>query len=146
MAGSIDGCFVIELCQRQPRLLDPEFLAFLRKKPCSCGCGRAAPSEAAHIRIGLFAGQMKPHDRNALPLNAWCHRLAPDSQHADEKSFWKRRGVDPFELAARYYREYGGEGGREKKNRTIIKPRLPKEKRQKIPSRPFPKGRKFNDR
>lgn len=130
--------------QRQPRLLDAGFLEFLRQKPCCCGCRRAAPSEAAHIRIGLFAGAMKPHDRDALPLNAWCHRLAPDAQHADEKGFWARRGVDPFELAARYYAEYGGTGGQPKKRRTKTKPRRPKEKRAKIPSRPFPKGRKFN--
>jgi hypothetical protein len=126
-----------DLRQREPRLLDPGFLVFLRKKPCSCGCGRAAPSEAAHIRIGLFAGAMKPHDRDALPLNRWCHREAPDSQHADEKTFWKRRGLDPFAIAARFYAEYGGTGGKPKKRRTIIRPRLPKENRAKIKSRGF---------
>lgn len=135
---------VTDLRQRDPRLHDDGFLQFLRTKPCCCGCGRAAPSEAAHIRIGLFAGAMKPHDRDALPLNAWCHRLAPDAQHADEKGFWARRGVDPFELAARYYAEYGGDGGHAKVKRTKVKPRRPKEKRANIPSRPFPKGRKFN--
>lgn len=122
------------LRQRTPRLLDPGFLAFLRKKPCCCGCRRAAPSEAAHIRIGLFAGQMKPHDRHALPLNAWCHREAPDNQHKDEKGFWARRNVDPFALADAYYAEYGGTGGKAKKTRTIIRPRLPKEERTKIRS------------
>jgi hypothetical protein len=137
--------FMTELRQRQPRLLDAGFLAFLRTKPCACGCGRAAPSEAAHIRIGLFAGQMKPHDRDALPLNRWCHREAPDSQHADEKSFWNSRSLDPFKIAAALYQEYGGTGGKPRKPRTIIRPRIPKDKRQKIPARkaPWPK-RKFS--
>lgn len=132
--------------QRQPRLYDPGYLAFLRKKPCCCGCGRAAPSEAAHIRIGLFAGQMKPHDKHAVPLNAWCHRLAPDNQHNGEAAFWERCGKDPFELAAAFYDEYGGTGGKPRKPRTTIKPRLPKERRQKIPGRPFGKQkRKFGN-
>lgn len=126
-----------QLRQRQPRLFDPGFLAFLRTKPCSCGCGRAPKSEAAHIRIGLLAAGMKPHDKHAVPLNAWCHRLAPDSQHADERGFWEKRGLDPFDIAAKLYAEYGGTGGAPKKRRTISKPRRPKEKRAKIQSRGF---------
>lgn len=132
----------MQLRQREPRLLDPGYLAFLRKKPCACGCGRAAPSEAAHIRIGLFAGQMKPHDKHAVPLNRWCHQDAPDAQHKDEKGFWRRRGLDPFAIAARLYAEYGGTGGKARKRRTTIRPRLPKEKRAKIQSRGFPKQKR----
>jgi hypothetical protein len=131
-----------ELRQRQPRLLDAGFLAFLRKKPCACGCGRAAPSEAAHIRIGLFAGQMKPDDRNAVPLNAWCHREGPRAQHRmGEADFWNERGLNPFKIAAALYQEYGGTGGKPRKARTIIRPRIPKEKRAKIQQRktPWPK-------
>src|SRR5436189_268351 len=60
------------------RLHDDGFLAYLRTLPCCCGCNRAAPSEAAHIRIGFFAMGKKPDDCNAVPLNAWCHRKAPD--------------------------------------------------------------------
>ena len=130
----------------RPRLHDEEFLAYLRALPCCCGCGRAAPSEAAHIRIGFFAMGKKPDDCNAVPLNAWCHRQAPDSQHANERAFWERRNVNPYDIAGHLYRQYGGTGGVPKKSRTKVKPRRPKEKRAKIPSRPFPKGRKFNDR
>lgn len=128
--------------QRQPRLLDAGYLAFLREKPCCCGCNRPPRSEAAHIRIGLFAKHMKPHDKDAVPLNAWCHRLAPDAQHQDEIGFWERRGIDPFDIAARLYAEYGGTGGAPKRKRTKIRPRLPKERRAKIASRPFGKQKR----
>jgi hypothetical protein len=129
----------------RPRLHDEGFLAHLRTLPCCCGCNRAAPSEAAHIRIGFFAMGKKPDDCNAVPLNAWCHRQAPDSQHTNERSFWERRGVNPYDIAGDLYRQYGGAGGKPKKRRTIIRPRLPKEERQKIrgrtqwPKRPFAK-------
>lgn len=126
--------------QREPRLHDPGFLRFLRTKPC-CICG--APAEAAHIRIGLFAGAMKPHDKHATPLCPRHHRDGPESQHAfgNEAEWWKRHDKDPFVIAARLYAEYGGTGGKPRKRRTTIRPRLPKEKRVKIPSRPFPKRR-----
>lgn len=125
--------------QRQPRLHDPQYLVFLRGKPCSCGCGRRPPSEAAHVRIGWFATQMKPHDYLAVPLNAWCHRLEKEAQHnGSEVEFWEKRGLDPFEIAGRYYDEYGGTGGKPKAPRKI-KPRKPKEQRAKIRSRGFPK-------
>lgn len=134
-----------QLRQRTPRLLDAGYLRFLRKKPCCCGCSRAMPSEAAHVRLGFFGLNVKPHDKDAVPLNAWCHRLAPDAQHQDEAGFWERRGLDPFEIAAKLYAEYGGDGGRPRKPRTTIKPRLPKEKRTKIQSRGFgPQKRKFS--
>jgi len=88
---------------------------------------------------------IKPHDKDAVPLNGWCHRMAPDSQHADETAFWERRGIDPFDIAATLYAEYGGDGGHARKPRTTIKPRLPKEARTKIKSRGFgPQKRKFS--
>lgn len=126
----------------RPRLHDDGFLRFLRQKPCCCGCGRPAPSEAAHIRLGFFAMGKKPDDSKAVPLNAWCHRLAPDSQHQGEEEFWERRSVDPFKIAERLYREYGGDGGQPKKRRkrkTIVpKGFHPK----KIISRPFPRAKR----
>lgn len=140
------------MTQRRPRLHDTKYLELLRTKPC-CTCGRAPPTEAAHIRMTCLAIDKpitgmgrKPDDRYALPLCAWCHREAPDSQHniGDEADFWKNYEIDPFELAAKYYDEYGGTGGQPRKRRTTIKPRLPKEQRQKITSRPFGKQkRKF---
>lgn len=133
-----------QLRQRQPRLLDPGFLAFLRLQRCCC-CGKYPPVEAAHIRIGLFAKGMKPHDKHAVPLCGWCHRQSPYAQHAmNETEFWARWGLDPFDIAAKFYAEYGGDGGTPKKRRTIIRPRLPKERRAKIQSRGFgPQKRKF---
>lgn len=134
------------MTQKEPRLLDPGFLTFLRQQRC-CVCGKYPPVQAAHIRIGLFAGAMKPHDRHATPLCQCCHLDSPVAQHKmNEAEFWKRHRLDPFEIAAKFYSEYGGTGGKSKKARTKTKPRRPKERRQKIASRPFPKGRKFNDR
>lgn len=127
--------------QRQPRLHDPKFLAWLRTKPCACGCGRSAPSEAAHLRSAALeygkshtGMQEKPSDFWAVPLAALCHRL---QHHVGETKFWTERGINPFDLAIRLYREYGGRGGRVKRKRTTIKPRLPKEQRRKIQRRGF---------
>jgi hypothetical protein len=130
---------------RDPRLLDPGYLAFLRLKPC-CVCGRPSPgTEAAHIRIGFFGKGIKPHDKHAVPLCGWCHRDGPSAQHKmNETEFWSLWEIDPFELAAKLYAEYGGDGGKPKRKRTIIRPRLPKDKRTKIQSRGFgPQKRKF---
>lgn len=138
-----------QLRQRQPRLLDPGFLAFLREKKC-CTCGRAPllakPTgiHAAHIRIGLFAKGMKPHDKHAVPMCSWCHLDGPKAQHSmNESEFWAMWGLDPFDIAAKLYAEYGGTGGAVRK-RTTIKPRLPKDQRTKIQGRRFgPQKRKF---
>ncbi|WP_420478281.1 hypothetical protein [Brevundimonas sp. FT23028] len=94
---------------------DTRYLAFLRRQPCACGCGAAAPSDAAHIRMAspergkLPTGmQVKPSDRYATPLNRRCHEL----QHSmSEARFWSERGIDPFAVADRLYAEYRGEGG-----------------------------------
>lgn len=120
----------------RPRLHDPGFLAFLRTQPCCCGCGRAAPSEAAHVRLGFRALGKKPDDRFAVPLYAWCHR-GLGQQHDGEAKFWASRGLDPFEIAARLYAEYGGTGGAPRLKRKTVKPRKPKHLRQKIQNRGF---------
>lgn len=131
------------MTQRQPRLVDPGFLAFLRKKAC-CFCGRAAPSEAAHLRMGnLSIGKRptgmaeKPSDFWALPLCSWCHREGPLSQHViGEEKFWKHANINPFSLAIGLYAEFGGTGG------TVRKPR-----KANIKSRGFPKAtRKMQSR
>lgn len=140
------------MTQRRPRLYDPGYLAFLRTKPC-CACGRAAPSEAAHIRMTrldidkpITGMQRKPDDKYAVPLCSWCHREGPESQHnvGDESQFWAWYEIDPFELAAKLYDEYGGTGGKPRKASTTIKPRIPKHLRQKIQGRGFgPQKRRF---
>lgn len=119
-----------EIGPKNPRLYDPGYLAFLRTKPC-CVCYRAAsffnPVDPAHIRIGLFAMQMKPDDRYATPLCRQDH----DAQHAfgSESEWWRLTGLDPFEVAATLYAEYGGDGGHPRKRRATIKPKLVKAER-----------------
>lgn len=90
---------------------DNGYLAFLRRQPCAC-CSRAAPSDAAHIRMAspsrgkLPTGmQVKPSDRFAVPLNRTCHA----TQHSgSEARFWTALNLDPFEIADRLYAEYQG--------------------------------------
>lgn len=90
---------------------DNGYLAFLRRQPCAC-CGRAAPSDAAHIRMAspergkLPTGmQVKPSDRFAVPLNRSCHRI---QHNGSEARFWSERRLDPFAIADRLYAQYQG--------------------------------------
>ncbi|MBU2233149.1 MAG: DUF968 domain-containing protein [Alphaproteobacteria bacterium] len=95
------------------RVKDNGFLAFLRRQPCVCGCGRPAPSDPAHIRMASpergkssTGMQVKPSDQYAVPLNRLCH----ERQHSGaEARFWSERGLDPFEIADRLYAEYQGQ-------------------------------------
>lgn len=115
------------------RLHDDKFLAFLRGRSCSA-CGRNPPCEAAHIRIGFGAMGKKPDDRFATPLCPGCHR----EQHSmNETTFWGVHAKNPFDIAARLYAEYGGDGGHEKRPKKM-KPRKPAHMRKKIRSRPWP--------
>ena len=78
----------------------PGHLAFIRCLPC-VGCGRSAPSESAHIRIGTDGGMgLKPSDRYCVPLcggfTPCCHVV----QHAvGERTFWASLKIDPFDVA-----------------------------------------------
>jgi hypothetical protein len=84
-------------------------LAFVRQLSC-VACGKAAPSEAAHVRTGTHGGAgMKPGDRFAVPLCATCHA----KQHRiGELTFWSaphrssQRGFAAVDCIARY----GGRG------------------------------------
>ena len=75
-------------------------LAFVRQLPC-VACGKAAPSEAAHVRTGTDGGAgMKPGDRYAVPLCAACHAR----QHRiGELSFWSALHFDPLNVALRLW-------------------------------------------
>jgi len=77
-----------------------QHLAFLRQLPC-LACGKAAPSEAAHVRIGTDGGVgVKPGDRYALPLCAACHA----KQHRiGELSLWSALRIDPLNVALRLW-------------------------------------------
>src|SRR5215472_1456242 len=77
-----------------------QHLTFLRQLPC-VACGKAAPSEAAHVRTGADGGvAVKPGDRYAVPLCTACHR----KQHRDgELAFWSALRIDPVNVALRLW-------------------------------------------
>jgi hypothetical protein len=73
-----------------------QHLAFVRQLPC-VACGKAAPSEAAHVRAGTDGGLgVKPGDRYAVPLCTACHT----KQHRiGELTFWSKLRIDPLNVA-----------------------------------------------
>jgi len=75
-------------------------LAFVCQLPC-VACGKAAPSEAAHLRTGTDGGVgVKPGDRYALPLCTACHA----KQHRiGELTFWSALRIDPLNVAFRLW-------------------------------------------
>jgi hypothetical protein len=75
-------------------------LAFLRQLPC-VACGKAAPSEAAHVRTGTNGGVgVKPANRYAVPLCAARHA----KQHRiGELTFWSALRIDPLNVALRLW-------------------------------------------
>jgi hypothetical protein len=75
-------------------------LTFLRQLPC-VACGKAPPSEAAHVRTGTDGGVgMKPGDRYAVPLCTTCHA----KQHrVGELTFWSALRIDPLNVASRLW-------------------------------------------
>jgi hypothetical protein len=77
-----------------------QHLAFLRQLPC-VACGKAAPSEAAHVRTATDGGVgVKPADRYAVPLCATCHA----KQHRmGELSFWSALCIDPLNVSLRLW-------------------------------------------
>jgi hypothetical protein len=77
-----------------------QHLAFVRQLPC-VACGKAAPSDAAHVRTGTDGGVgMKPADRYAVPLCTACHA----KQHrVGELSFWSALRFDPLNVALRLW-------------------------------------------
>src|SRR6516164_2654765 len=81
-------------------------LAFVRQLPC-VACGKAAPSDAAHVRTGTDGGTgIKPGDRYAVPLCAACHA----KQHrVGELTFWSTLRLDPVNVAARLWVASGDE-------------------------------------
>src|SRR5215467_3249149 len=77
-----------------------QHLAFVRELPC-VACGKAPPSEAAHVRTGTDGGVgVKPGDRYAVPLCAACHA----KQHRiGELTFWSALRIDPLNVALRLW-------------------------------------------
>jgi hypothetical protein len=88
-------------CKPKPKLRKrSQHLTFVRQLPC-VACGKAAPSEAAHVRTGTDGGTgMKPGDRYSVPLCTACHA----KQHrTGELAFWSALRVDPLNVAARLW-------------------------------------------
>jgi hypothetical protein len=75
-------------------------VAFVRQLPC-VACGKAAPSDAAHVRTGTDGGVgIKPGDRYAVPLCTACHA----KQHrVGELTFWSALRIDPLSVALRLW-------------------------------------------
>ena len=94
-----------------------QHLACIRQLPC-VACGKAAPSEAAHVRTGTESGiAMKPGDRYAVPLCAACHA----KQHRiGELSFWSAFHIDPLNVALRLWTISGDQKAGE---RTVFRAR-----------------------
>lgn len=159
------------LRQRQPRIENPAFLAFVRQQRC-CVCNATPQSQAAHIRMGSVehgkrstGAAEKASDQWCVPLCARCH-TGPAGQHTmGERQFWDRIGVDPFAVALSLYSRFvtlspetspkpprnrqarhktAGQpkNGRSSKNRQV---RATRPKR-KWPAKAWPKGRKIANR
>lgn len=91
--------------KKTKRIEDPAHLAFIRKLPSvlsgQYGC------DPCHIRTGSALHRkkhtgvaQKPDDCWTLPLTREEH----DSQHSEnELQWWRKHGIDPFELAIRLY-------------------------------------------
>src|SRR6516165_1767858 len=85
-----------------------EHLAFVRQLPC-VACGKAAPSEAAHVRTGTDGGVgVKPGDRYAVPLCNACHAK---HHRIGELTFWSALRIDPLNVAMRLWTVSGDEKG-----------------------------------
>lgn len=126
------------MTQRQPRLLDPGYLAWLRERPC-IACRRPPRCDAAHLKMAWpaldkpFSGSLRPDDKYAMPLCRSCHMR--QHAHGDELGWWVAQGFfNPPATALKYYAQYGGTGGNAR-GRRKIKPRKPRHLRAKLTSR-----------
>jgi hypothetical protein len=102
--------------QRQPRVRDRVYLAWIRRLPCvACLSATIATPllnrhgvEAAHVRCGYpqdgwrpTGMQERPDDTRTVPLCAPHHRLGPRAQHAtSERLWWEALGIHPPEFCA----------------------------------------------
>jgi hypothetical protein len=75
-------------------------LTFVRQLPC-VACGKAAPSDAAHVRIGTDGGVgRKPGYRYAVPL---CTAFHAKQHRIGELTFWSALRIDPLNVALRLW-------------------------------------------
>lgn len=95
---------------KRPRVKNERHLAFVRSLPC-CICGNNIETEACHVRSGELAigkwptgGSEKPSDCWTVPLCGLHHR----EQHSmNEIEFWRRQGINPFQVASYLYASSG---------------------------------------
>lgn len=127
------------LRQRQPRVEEPAYLAWVRLQPCLI-CRRPG-SDPAHIRTGsrqygkrqCGMGE-KPDDRWVLPLCRYHHT----EQHSrNELAWWASYGIDPHATAVALYASWPGANRARPERRKIVKTpaRKPKADRKAIPHR-----------
>lgn len=99
--------------QREPRVRDPAYLAWLRRQGCCYGAvsgGCEGPIEAAHVRFSSAkygkvnpGMQRKPDDIFALPNCRLHHAL----QHSkNEAAHWATVGIDPLALCLEMRAKY----------------------------------------
>ena len=99
--------------QRDPRVLDPDYIHWLHFLPCIAGViegGCAGPIQAAHqkgLRQQAKALGKRPHDRDSCALCEWHHTRAPNSCDAGgQRKFWERLRVDPTAFCADLYQAF----------------------------------------
>jgi hypothetical protein len=90
-----------------PRQKITAHLEFLRTLPCIC-CGNDIETQAAHLRfsdarvVKMNAGVgAKADDFFCVPLCGTHHNEQHDM--GDERTFWKRYGIDPILYALRLW-------------------------------------------
>lgn len=77
---------------------DKKRLARIREMPCLL-CGKAPPSDPAHLRIGHVGGTgLKPPDELTVPL---CRRCHDEETRSGPPLFWRLRLYNDPILAAR---------------------------------------------
>lgn len=95
------------LSQRQPRIEDPAYLAYVRTLPCRI-CRHPGPSDPAHLRTGARQYD-KPHTgMGEKPPDCWvlplCRTHHEDQHRGNELAWWMRHGLpDPFAEAIALY-------------------------------------------
>lgn len=110
--------------QREPRIHDKPFMAWVAKLPCvSCACRGLMKYgvHVAHIRAGYpdapgwreFGKSEKPHDTHTAPLCPSCHLDGPQAQHrGNERAWWSALNIYPPLFCEALWRAYeAGENG-----------------------------------
>jgi hypothetical protein len=98
-----------ELRQRDPRVEDKAFLAYVRRQRC-CVCGAPPPVQAAHIRMASPANNKRQTGKGERPSDKWCTPLCRECHEVQHKMseawFWRYHDFDPFKIALGFYAEF----------------------------------------